>query len=135
MTAWNYDRTLNPLQFEGFVYKISNMLTGQEYIGRKYIWRVHYEQMVLNGENKQVLTRTLSNWPDYWSSCNALLADVELYGKESFIREILSWHKTRSHTDYAEIVAQFQNDVLHAKLPNGKQRFYNKNIMNKWFVQ
>jgi hypothetical protein len=46
---------------------------------------------------------------------------------------MLSVHRNRHDTNYAEVEAQIKNDVLKALLPNGKEAFYNRNIMSRYF--
>lgn len=120
---WQHDFTDEELSAaEGFVYVITNDISGKAYIGKKYF-------TAIKGKKK-----IESDWKRYWGSCKPLKEDIDLLGKENFSRHILSIHPTRSETDFAEVTAQFKNDVLTATLPDGSRAFYNGNICSRWFV-
>jgi hypothetical protein len=112
MNHWIYDQSINPLVYAGFVYQITNLKTGQSYIGARRIYQN-------NGEE--------SNWKDYWGSCKPLKEDITLLGNDKFKREIVSFHKMEE-LDKAEIDLQIQLDVLHAKLSDGSRVYYNQCI-------
>lgn len=124
MTEWRFDPEVNPHDFHGFIYKITNKVTCQAYIGRKYLW--------VEKKNKIVKE---SDWKKYWGSCPDLLDDIKKYGIEQFDREILQWCHSRGETNFAEVEHQFRNDVLKATLPDGTPAFYNRNIMSKFFAR
>lgn len=46
---------------------------------------------------------------------------------------MLSVHRTRQETNYAEVKEQFARNVLEAQLANGLEAYYNKNIMSRYF--
>lgn len=94
---------------EGFVYLITDIETGEKYIGRKYF----YEIRKVKGKTKR--QRTESNWKDYWSSSKILQDRVEKKGKDKFERKILSLHLTRGDTNMCEIKEQFLRNVLESK--------------------
>lgn len=106
---------------EGFVYLITNLITGRQYVGRKYFT----SKRKLKKSDKRRSTRA-SDWVDYFGSSPELLADIELCGKSNFRREILSLHKTRGDTNIAEVKEQFARNVLED--PN----YYNANINGRW---
>ena len=53
-----------------------------------------------------------SDWKRYYGSCDELKEDVKLLGTHMFKREILSLHKTKGKTNFAETEALFKNNVL-----------------------
>ena len=106
----------------GFVYLITNKLTGRMYVGRKYFTA------------KKGKKRVAGNWEVYFGSCDELLADIEKLGHDNFERVILSLHKTRGLVNYAEVSEQMKRDVLTAKAEDGSRLYYNANIMSRWFV-
>ena len=83
----------------GFVYCITNMLTRRKYIGRKYLTRIAYK--TVNAKRKKI--RKESDWKDYYGSSEELKKDIELLGKENFMREILHLCKTRGICNYMEL--------------------------------
>ena len=112
----------------GFVYKITNLITGKMYLGRKYFWS---KRKIKKAKRRTTLE---SDWKNYYGSSDVLLADIELLGKDSFKREIISTHKTKGQVNYTEIKLQFAYDVIHALDSNGKHLYYNTNIMGRYFT-
>lgn len=110
-------------QNEGFVYLITNTLTGRMYVGRKYV-------TISTGRGR----KPTSNWRSYWGSCKALTADITALGHDKFTRRILSVHATKAATNYEETAEQFRRDVLKATLPDGTRAYYNGNIMSRYFA-
>jgi hypothetical protein len=97
-------------KYEGFVYEIKDLETGELYVGRKYFFEIRK----VKGKSKR--QRTESNWKDYWSSSKILQERVEKKGKDKFERKILSLHLTRGDTNMCEIKEQFLRNVLESKL-------------------
>jgi hypothetical protein len=108
--------------YYGFVYLITNKLTGMSYVGRKYFY------------SKAGKNYKKSNWEKYKSSCKELLDDIKKLGEENFKFEILSLHEMRGMVNYSEVKTQFLMDVLYAKMENGDRQYYNKNIMSRFFI-
>lgn len=119
---WTYDSSIDPTDYAGFTYEITNLKTGKRYIGRKYIHKTKGSRVV--GE---------SDWRKYWGSCKELLADIKTHGTAAFKREILAFHATRVQTNYQEVKLQFERDVLTATFPDGTPAYYNSNILGKYF--
>jgi len=105
----------------GFIYEITNNLTGKKYIGRKYFTEAKTRQV----KGKKKRTRVESNWRDYWGSSKSLLEDINKYGVENFSRKILMLCPTRGNTNYWEAKLQFDNNVLL------EDNYYNEWIMIK----
>lgn len=113
--------------YYGFVYCITNKLNGKMYIGRKYF----YKSRKKVGKRRVFLE---SDWKEYWSSSKLVHEEIEKYGKENFVREILSLHITKGDTNYFENYMLFRNNVLEAT-KNGERLFYNDNIMNRYYAR
>ena len=113
--------------YYGFVYLIENQLTGQKYIGRKYLWQKRKPK----GKNRRVTTE--SDWKKYYGSNDQLKADVKQFGVENFTRKIISLHKTVGKTNFAETEALFKYKVLTEKLDSGEPLYYNNQILNRYF--
>ena len=111
----------------GFVYKITNLTNGRAYLGRKVFW-FHRKP---RGKKRKV--KSESDWKKYYGSSDELKDDIKLLGVENFQREILSLHKTKGKTNFAETEALFKNNVLTEALEDGTPRFYNSNIMNRYY--
>lgn len=110
----------------GFVYCITNCLTNRKYIGKKlatFSGRSGRSTRTLHGRIKNMGNgRVESDWRTYFGSCKELTADVELFGEEEFIREILYFCKTKSELSYLEAKEQFDRNVLLS------DEYYNKLI-------
>ena len=115
------------LDYFGFVYLIDCDTTGRRYIGRKYFWSFRTPK----GKSRKV--KSESDWKKYYGSCPELKEDVDKYGRESFSRTIISLHKTKGKTNFEETRQLFTNNVLTEALDNGIPRFYNSNILNRYF--
>jgi hypothetical protein len=111
----------------GFVYHIHCPQTGRDYIGRKYFWSFRKPK----GKCRKV--KSESDWKKYYGSCPELKEDVDKYGKENFTRTILSLHKTKGKTNFEETRQLFSHNVLTEGLDDGTPRYYNSNILNRYF--
>lgn len=102
----------------GFVYCITNTHNGKRYIGKKNLYstrtKVKTVQLKTTGEKKKkrVRTKSESDWKSYYGSSEDLKKDVELFGKDSFRREILRFCDTKGELSYYEAKYQFDYDVL-----------------------
>ena len=99
---------LEPGENYGFVYIITNNTNGRKYIGKKFFWTSKRKQV--NKVRKRY--KVESDWKDYWSSSDELKADIELIGKQNFIREIIHLCPTKGVTNYLEAKEQFERRVL-----------------------
>ena len=95
-------------EWYGFIYLIENLKNGRKYIGRKFLTKAAYK--TVKGKRKKI--RKESDWADYYGSSPALLADVELYGKEQFRRTILRLCKSRGECNYFETKEIFDRDAV-----------------------
>lgn len=95
----------------GFVYRITNLESGHDYVGRKY-FKSKRKLAPLKGRKNKRHKITETDWMDYWGSSKRLLEDIELLGKDKFKREIIRLCKTRGETNYMEAKIQFDEDVL-----------------------
>lgn len=94
----------------GFVYLITNRLSGKRYIGKKLFFFTKTKKV--KGKNKRF--KTESDWRDYWSSSDELKADVAKLGKENFQRQIIHLCSTKGTMNYLEAKEQFLNNVLES---------------------
>ena len=103
----------------GFVYQITNNLSGRKYIGKKNFYFSKTRQV--KGKKKKF--KVESDWRDYYGSNKELAADVEEFGKEHFKREILTLCMSKGDFSYFEAKFQFDNNVLET------DEYYNTWIM------
>ena len=111
----------------GFVYRITNLLNGRSYIGRKYFWSFRKPP----GKKRKV--KQESDWKKYYGSCPELKEDIKESGNKIFFkREILSLHETKGTCNFEETKQLFLNNVLSEALDNGTPAFYNSNILGRY---
>jgi len=111
---WTYEgKTIDtiPDEYEGFVYLITNLKTGQKYIGKK-LAKFKTTKPPLKGRKNKRRGYKESDWKDYWGSSDRLNADVQAQGPENFTREILYFCKSRAEMSYIEAREQFDRRVL-----------------------
>ena len=111
---WTYQQ--QPLEeipegYIGFVYLITNLRSGQKYIGKK-LAQFKKTRPPLKGKKLKRRTTVESDWRDYWGSSERLQADVNTLGPENFIREILYLCKSKAEMSYLEAREQFERRVL-----------------------
>jgi hypothetical protein len=120
--TWEYQGnvvTELPEDCVGFVYIITNILTGRKYIGKKLakFSKTTYRVVKLkNGtkKKKKIRSKIDSDWQEYYGSSPNLTADIEKLGKENFKREILHYCNSKSQTSYLEAKEQFLRQVLES---------------------
>jgi len=128
--TWVYKNTVVnelPEDCVGFVYIITNKLSGKKYIGKKLakFSKTTYKTIKLkNGtkKKKKIRSKIDSDWQEYYGSSPNLTADIQNLGTENFIREILFYCKSKSECSYIEAREQFSRRVLES------EEYYNGHI-------
>ena len=103
----------------GFVYIITNEVTGKKYIGKKFFYSAKTKQV----EGKKKKIKVPSDWQTYYGSNEELKKDVIIHGRESFRREIVHLCKSKGVCGYLEAKEQFVNGALES------EDYYNSWIM------
>ena len=106
----------------GFVYRITNLQSGKQYIGRKYFWSFRKPR----GKSRRV--KSESDWKKYYGSSDELNAERREIGNAAFKREILSVHRTKGRVNYEETRQLFVNNVL-----SEQNDYYNSNILGRYY--
>ena len=107
--------------FFGFVYRITNLQSGKQYIGRKYFYQFRKPR----GKSRKV--KSESDWKKYYGSSDELNTDRKTLGNECFKREIISLHTTKGWVNYEETRQLFLNNVL-----SENENYYNSNILGRY---
>jgi len=107
--------------FFGFVYRITNLQSGKQYIGRKYFYQFRKPR----GKSRKV--KSESDWKKYYGSSDELNANRKSLGNECFKREIISLHNTKGWVNYEETRQLFLNNVL-----SEDENYYNSNILGRY---
>ncbi|CAB4129035.1 hypothetical protein UFOVP112_135 [uncultured Caudovirales phage] len=140
--SWIYENTqveTLPEDCVGFVYLITNNLSGRKYIGKKLakFSKTTYKMVKLkNGKKKRkkIKGKIDSDWQTYYGSSPELTKDVVALGVENFSREILFYCKSKSECSYIEAREQFARRVLESNdYYNGhiQVRVHGSHIINK----
>ncbi len=128
--TWVYkDSIVNELPDDciGFVYCITNTVSGRQYIGKKLakFSKTTYKTVKLkNGtkKKKKIRSKIDSDWQEYYGSSVELSKDIDALGKDKFTREILYYCKSKAETSYVEAREQFDRKVLES------DEYYNGHI-------
>ena len=116
-----------PTDCAGFVYLITNTVSGRMYVGKKLSkfkttrYKMHTQK---NGKKvrKKIRGAVDSGWQDYYGSSDQLNRDVESLGRDRFLREILYYCRSKAELNYVEAREQFARKVLESDL------YYNGHI-------
>lgn len=116
MTHWTYkgiEIDSIPDGAYGFIYRITSMVSGKRYIGRKYVTKSSRRSIKLKNGNKKIQkTRIESDWKTYTGSNKPLNEDIAKYGKENFKFEILAFANTKGQVNALEVICQIKADVM-----------------------
>ena len=111
----------------GFVYIITNTISGRMYVGKKLArfkttrYKMHTQK---NGKKvrKKIRGAVASDWQEYYGSSDQLNRDVESIGRDRFRREILYYCQSKAELNYVEAREQFSRKVLES------DQYYNGHI-------
>jgi hypothetical protein len=120
--SWYYQNTIVEEineEFIGFVYCITNNITGRKYIGKKLakFSKTTYKTVRLkngNKKKKKIRSKIDSDWREYYGSNDQLNKDVEQLGAENFKREIIYYCTSKAECSYIEAREQFSRRVLES---------------------
>ena len=95
---WTHDYNLlgesfNPINFFGFVYRITRKDTGRSYIGKKQL--IYTNRKKVAGRTNRKHVKKESDWKKYTGSCDELNHEIEHLGKVGFSVEILKFCHTK----------------------------------------
>jgi hypothetical protein len=144
--TWLYNNQLIetlPDDCVGFVYLITNNLSGRKYIGKKLAKFSKTTQRTVKLKNgtkkkKKIRSKVDSDWREYYGSSPELTSDIEKLGTENFTREILYYCKSKSECSYIEAREQFSRRVLESlDYYNGhiQVRVHGSHIINKIYKE
>ena len=115
-----------PQKMFGFVYLITNLKSGQMYIGRKYFESKRRKKV--KGKKRRTIKRTETDWATYTGSSKLLNKDINKLGKKYFKFEILVLGETRGQVNYLE------ENIHHRFHVVAKDEFYNDCIGPRRFA-
>jgi hypothetical protein len=140
--TWYYQGSLVeqlPEDCVGFVYLITNNLTGKMYVGKKLakFAKTSYKTIKLkngNKKKKKIRSKIDSDWQEYYGSSTELTEDINSQGPDKFTRQILYYCKSKAECSYIEAREQFSRRVLESNdYYNGQisVRVHGSHIKNK----
>jgi hypothetical protein len=123
----------------GFVYLITNLVSGRKYIGKKLakFSKTTYKVVKLkngNKKKKKIRSKIDSDWLTYYGSNDELNKDIQTLGQENFKREILYYCNSKAQCSYIEAREQFRHQVLESDAYYNGQisvRVHGSHIKNK----
>ena len=140
--TWLFENTqieTLPEDCVGYVYIITNTVSGRKYIGKKLakFSKTTYRVVKLkngNKKRKKIRSKIDSDWQTYYGSNDELNKDIEILGSDKFTREILFYCKSKSECSYIEAREQFRHKVLESDAYYNGQisvRVHGSHIKNK----
>ena len=144
--AWLYENSpISELHEDcvGFVYLITNKLSGRKYIGKKLakFSKTSYKVVKLkngNKKRKKIRSKIDSDWQLYYGSNDQLNRDIQELGSDNFTREILFYCRSKAECSYIEAREQFRYKVLESNdWYNGQIvcRIHGSHIKNKLSIK
>ena len=120
--SWTYNGAvvdILPDDCVGYVYCITNTVTGRKYIGKKLAKFSKTSYKVVKQKNgvkkkKKIKSKIESDWQTYFGSNDVLNEDVNNLGKDKFTREILFYCNSKAQCSYIEAREQFTHKVLES---------------------
>jgi hypothetical protein len=120
---WEYHTTIDVDNSFGFVYLITNMITGRKYLGKKQFHSYRKKKRVAE-----------TKWQNYTGSSVELNQDIKNMRKSNFHFLILQVYKTRGGLVYGEANMQHKLDTLTDTDKDGDRNWYNKQIGSIKFI-
>lgn len=120
----------DPDNYFGFVYEITDELTGMKYVGcRQYRYFEYPCASSSNMDHPKYNPRCWRNtdWGSYCGS-SKLLSPIVNSRYDSFTFAIISQHRSKLSLQQAEIALMIEKDVLEATLPDGGRAYWNQHI-------
>lgn len=120
---WEFPHDFDIDEWFGFIYRITELSTGKEYIGKKQFHS--YCRKAVKGKKRKKMVITENDWKKYTSSSTHINEAIAKLGKTAFKFEIESLHSTRGSLVYAEVRYQVTEDVLRARMSDGTRKYFN----------
>jgi hypothetical protein len=121
------DASQFPVGAFGFIYRVTSISSGKQYIGRKQLLS-NRTLPPLKGTKRKRKVQKESDWKTYYGSHPEIKEFIKAGMGDDFEREILEFAFSPKHLTYLETRYLFEKRVL--EFPN---LYYNDNILGKFF--
>ena len=131
------DPKFNIDDYYGYVYLTSNLLTGEQYIGKKIFKNTTNKKLGKKEKAALPITRgrtaskkkviNESNWKEYYGSADEVKHWVKTVPKDKLLRVVLRLCKSSKELTYYETKYLFQYNVLE------DDKYVNGNILGRFF--
>lgn len=130
---WQYVAEINFEEWFGFIYRIVEISTGREYIGKKQ-FKSYTKKKVAGRKNKKSMVKQ-SDWKKYTGSSTHLNKAIEENGMDNYAFFIESLHASRGSLFYAEVHTQITENVLRVRLADGiTPKYFNRQVAGVRFI-
>jgi hypothetical protein len=130
---WLFNVEFTTDEWFGFIYKITELDTGREYIGKKQFFNT--TRKIVKGKKNRKKVISESNWKVYTGSSEHLNSQISIKGKENYKFEILSLHDSKGSLHYAEVEYQITHNVLRELLDDGiTKKYFNRAVAGVKFI-
>lgn len=123
---WNFPHEFDITEWTGFIYRITEIHSGRQYIGKKQFFS-NRTKKIIGRKNKKHFKKE-SNWKTYMGSSVELNKAIAIHGKDNYRFDIESLHASKGTLHYREVELQIYENVMRERLPNGERKFYNGHI-------
>lgn len=125
----------DPYHYFGFIYRITHVPSGREYIGKKQFYNSKREygcsKRCTDRQSKDFKLKcwTHSNWRIYKGSSPSLKKYMEELNDDSqFTYEIICQCRSKALLHYMELKILWECDVMREKLEDGGYKYFNNSI-------
>jgi hypothetical protein len=129
---WEFPCEFETTDWFGFIYRIIEIPTGREYVGKKQFFS-NRTKAVKGRKNRKHFKKD-SDWKKYTGSSVELNKSIESLGKDSYRFLIESLHKTKGSLHYREVEVQITENVMRERMPDGTRKYYNGHIAAVKFI-
>ncbi len=120
---WETKLDFDPDEWFGFIYRVTNVKNGMEYLGKKQLHR-HTRKKVKGRKNKKKVIKE-GDWKTYTTSSNTINEMIEEFGMDLFKFEIIELCMTKGELTFREAELQWEEKVLTATMDDGSRKYYN----------
>ena len=130
---WIFEHEFDPSEWFGFIYRIVELSTGRQYVGKKQFHQYLSKQIEGKSRRKRVVRE--SKWKTYTGSSTHLNEAIKTNDKSQYLFLIESLHKSKGSLYYAEVLTHITEDVLRTRMSDGiTPAYYNRQISSVKFI-